>query len=75
MIVAGTGHRPSRLGGYDDYARGRLVDLARAALEKHQPDQVISDMAGKSQKVVPFVTGGDGGMGVLGVRTPRRLFP
>jgi uncharacterized phage-like protein YoqJ len=45
MIIAGTGHRPHRLGGYDDHAYGRLVDLARAALEKHQADQVISGMA------------------------------
>lgn len=45
MIIAGTGHRPNKLGGYDDATLNRLVDLATAALQKFQPKTVISGMA------------------------------
>jgi uncharacterized phage-like protein YoqJ len=50
MIIAGTGHRPDkiRLGNLDGYrasVQARLVDLARAALDRHVPERVISGMA------------------------------
>lgn len=41
--IAGTGHRPNRLGGYA--VQPRLTDLARAALERYQPQRVASGMA------------------------------
>jgi uncharacterized phage-like protein YoqJ len=45
--LAGTGHRPDKLGGYEhlEHIESRLLDLCRAALERHRPDQVISGMA------------------------------
>ncbi len=45
MILAGTGHRPDKLGGYSLQVYDRLRALAVAALKKLQPDQVISGMA------------------------------
>ena len=50
MIIAGTGHRPDklRIGALDGYhpdVQARLVDLARAALQREQPSRVISGMA------------------------------
>lgn len=45
VVLAGTGHRPDKLGGYSPVVAARLVDLARAALLKYQPDEVISGMA------------------------------
>lgn len=45
MIITGTGHRPPKLGGYDKATFIRLVDLATAALQKFQPETVISGMA------------------------------
>lgn len=45
LVLAGTGHRPDKLGGYGADISARLVDLARAALTKYQPDEVISGMA------------------------------
>jgi uncharacterized phage-like protein YoqJ len=48
MIVAGTGHRPDKLGGYlgfIDKVYPRLVDLAAAALKKFSATKVISGMA------------------------------
>lgn len=45
MILAGTGHRPNKLGGYSPEVFARLVSLAEAALIKYQPTQVISGMA------------------------------
>lgn len=45
MIVAATGHRPAKLGGYGpDAARRRLV-LARSWLEVVRPTRVVSGMA------------------------------
>ena len=44
-IFAGTGHRPDKLGGYGADVSTRLVDLARAALTKYRPDEVVSGMA------------------------------
>lgn len=43
--VAGTGHRPDKLGGYDAATFARLVNLAAAYLQKHPADHVISGMA------------------------------
>lgn len=45
MIVAGTGHRPNKLGGYGVEATGKLVALAREWLRVNRPDRVISGMA------------------------------
>lgn len=46
MILAGTGHRPDRLGGYDnERAAKNLLTLCRIALENLKPDEVISGMA------------------------------
>lgn len=45
LVLAGTGHRPDKLGGYGADVAKRLVDLARAALTKYHPDEVISGMA------------------------------
>lgn len=45
MIVAGTGHRPEKLGGFSRDIQRRLVDLACAIIEKHEPELVISGMA------------------------------
>ncbi len=45
MIVAGTGHRPNKLGGYSDEAFDLLVDIAIEYLQEFKPDKVISGMA------------------------------
>lgn len=46
MIIAATGHRPDKLGGYDDDVMKRLKDLARGYLEKQEVlAEVISGMA------------------------------
>lgn len=45
VILAGTGHRPNKLGGYGADVSKRLIDLARAALMKYRPDEVVSGMA------------------------------
>ena len=42
MIVAGTGHRPNKLGGYGHAARAKLVNVATAWLLEQKPDKVIS---------------------------------
>lgn len=44
MDLAVTGHRLNRL-GYQDWVEGRLKDLARVALQKYQPAQVLTGMA------------------------------
>lgn len=44
-IVAGTGHRPNKLGGYSDATFNRLVDLAIAVLKHENPRHVITGMA------------------------------
>lgn len=43
--MAGTGHRPDKLGGYGAGVSSRLVDLARAALLRCRPNEVMSGMA------------------------------
>jgi uncharacterized phage-like protein YoqJ len=45
MIVAGTGHRPKKLGGYGQLAHDILVELAQNWLENTGPELVISGMA------------------------------
>lgn len=45
MIIAGTGHRPDKLGGYGEEATGRLVTLARGWLRENNPERVITGMA------------------------------
>ncbi|RWF33787.1 MAG: DUF1273 family protein [Mesorhizobium sp.] len=45
LIVAGTGHRPPKLGGYGDEVRTALSNLAVAYLTKEQPKTAISGMA------------------------------
>ncbi|HEX8696973.1 MAG TPA: SLOG family protein [Longimicrobium sp.] len=50
MIIAGTGHRPDKLrigtlDGFHPAVHARLVDLARAALQREAPARVISGMA------------------------------
>lgn len=42
MIVAGTGHRPNKVGGYSDEAFGKLERMAYNWLHTHRPDKVIS---------------------------------
>lgn len=43
--IAGTGHRPGRLGGYGEEIDKRLRDLARAYLSRTLPTTIISGMA------------------------------
>lgn len=45
MILAGTGHRPERTGGYDKIARRELEDFASLMLKLYRPTRVISGMA------------------------------
>lgn len=50
MILAGTGHRPEKLligsrSAFHPQVFLRVVDLARAALERQRPSRVISGMA------------------------------
>lgn len=45
MIVAGTGHRPDKLGGYDSATTNRLHTLALEYLAFTRPAKVISGMA------------------------------
>lgn len=42
MIIAGTGHRPDKLGGYGQEAADRLERLAYNWLHLHMPEKVIS---------------------------------
>jgi len=45
MILAATGHRPDKLGGYTPEAAMRLRALALACMYEHRPTWVISGMA------------------------------
>lgn len=45
MIIAGTGHRPDKLGGYGHKPLVHLVNLAEDWLEENKPEKVISGMA------------------------------
>ncbi len=45
MILAGTGHRPPKLGGYGEQVHIELVTLATEQIKALKPDLVISGMA------------------------------
>src|SRR6476469_4622142 len=45
MILAGTGHRPDKLGGYSSQAQHKLLDFAVGVLAQYEPELVISGMA------------------------------
>lgn len=45
MIIAGTGHRPDKLGGYDKEIYQKYYQLAYNWLKENQPTKVISGMA------------------------------
>lgn len=45
VIIAGTGHRPDKIGGYTQVAEDRVYNLAYDTLKALQPDIVISGMA------------------------------
>lgn len=45
MIIAVTGHRPNKTGGYDWRSAHALMTLAREYLAEQKPDKVISGMA------------------------------
>jgi uncharacterized phage-like protein YoqJ len=45
MIIAGTGHRPDKLGGYSENAHNNLVRLAEHWIARNKPRGVISGMA------------------------------
>jgi uncharacterized phage-like protein YoqJ len=45
MIIAGTGHRPDKLGGYTGETYWRLYNLAHDYLTQHTPDRIITGMA------------------------------
>ena len=44
-ILAATGHRPDKLGGYSPQARGRLTDFVTLQVAADPPDRAISGMA------------------------------
>lgn len=45
MLIAATGHRPNKLGGYGPAAYRKLVTLAEAYLRLAKPEGIISGMA------------------------------
>lgn len=45
MIIAGTGHRPNKLGGYSPEATRKLYNIAHTWLTDNKPSHVISGMA------------------------------
>ena len=44
-VVAGTGHRPDKLGGFNPATDQKTLIIARKAIEVMQPSKVISGMA------------------------------
>ena len=44
-VIAGTGHRPPKLGGYSEAALAKLISFAGMHLKKMKPTKVISGMA------------------------------
>lgn len=44
-VLAVTGHRPHKLGGYDGYLFAQLVNFATAILMESQPKKIITGMA------------------------------
>ena len=45
MIIAGTGHRPDKLGGYDPHTTRKVLTFAEDVLRHYQPSTVITGMA------------------------------
>lgn len=45
LVIAGTGHRPDKLGGYSQQVSDRLIQLAESSIQKYQPTKIISGMA------------------------------
>jgi len=45
MIIAGTGHRPEKLGGYSPHTTLRVLQFATSYLQEARPSVVISGMA------------------------------
>lgn len=45
MVIAGTGHRPDKLGGYTNQVHLNLVEVAETALKQISVTSVISGMA------------------------------
>lgn len=45
MIVAGTGHRMEKLGGYNSTTERKVLTVARQAIAELKPSKVISGMA------------------------------
>jgi len=45
MIVAGTGHRPNKLGGYNNDSYLKLVKIAEDWIHENKPTKIISGMA------------------------------
>lgn len=45
MIVAGTGHRPNKLGGYTKAVEEKQIRIADRWLWENQPEKIISGMA------------------------------
>ena len=45
MILAGTGHRPRKLGGYSPAAHARVLSVCEQSLVQLAPSSVISGMA------------------------------
>jgi len=45
LVIAATGHRPDKLGGYGSDVHRRLVELAARYLDLEQPTCVISGLA------------------------------
>jgi uncharacterized phage-like protein YoqJ len=45
MILAGTGHRPNKLGGYAEQVNVKLRAVARVGIHRHAPTRIISGMA------------------------------
>lgn len=45
MILAATGHRPDKLGGYGENVLDKLTYLAEKYLDEVDPDKIISGMA------------------------------
>ncbi len=45
MILAGTGHRPDKLGGYDIQPTMRVIDFATRMMTREDPSQIITGMA------------------------------
>lgn len=54
MIIAATGHRPDKLGGYERDATEKLIAFAEQCVRRHAPDVVISGMALGWDKAVAF---------------------